>query len=267
MRSLGVARYPRLFALQLRMSLSLGMQYRWNFILDGGLALAWAVVGVVPLAVAFSARPVLGGWSYEGALVVLGWFTLLKGVLDGAVNPSLIAVVEHIRQGTLDFVLLKPADAQFLVSTSKFEPWRVVDVAVALALFGWAFSRMGRVPAAADVALSLVLLAAAVMVLYSVWILVVSAAFWVVRVDNLSYLFNSIFDFARWPASVFKGIWRVVFTVVVPLALMTTFPAQALLGELALRSAGVALLGSLVFTGIARLVWTAAIRRYTSASS
>ncbi len=53
-----------------------------------------------------------------------------------------------------------------------------------------------------------------------------SAAFYVVKVDNLTYLFESIFDAARWPASVFRGVLRVVFTFVIPLALMTTYPAR-----------------------------------------
>ena len=61
--------------------------------------------------------------------MVVGWFTLLHAVLEGAVSPSLTAVVEHVRRGTLDFVLLKPADAQFLVSTAKLEPWHIVDSA------------------------------------------------------------------------------------------------------------------------------------------
>ena len=74
--------------------------------------------------------------------------------------------------------------------------------------------------------------ACAVAVLYSLWILVVSAAFFVVKVDNLSFLFLSIFDAARWPVSVFNGFWRFLFTVVIPLALMTTFPAEALLGRI-----------------------------------
>jgi ABC-type uncharacterized transport system permease subunit len=76
----------------------------------------------------FGVRQQVAGWSFEEALVVVGWFTLLRAVLEGAVSPSLTAVVEHVRKGTLDFVLLKPADAQFLVSTAKFEPWRIVDV-------------------------------------------------------------------------------------------------------------------------------------------
>src|SRR5712672_2329380 len=187
-------RYLRLLFLQFRLSLTLGAAYRWDFVLQGALSLVWTALGIVPLYVALHHRPPVEGWSYEQALVVVGWFTMLKGVLDGAVNPSLTAVVEHIRKGTLEFVLLKPADAQFLVSTAKFEPWRAIDLAGALVIFGYAFDLLGRWPGPAQVGLGLVFVVLATVTLYSIWILVVSAAFWVVKVDNLSYLFGSLFD-------------------------------------------------------------------------
>ena len=260
-------RYLRLLWLQARLSLALGMQYRANFVIDGALSLLWAAIGVVPLWVAFYGRGEVRGWTYESALVVMGWFTVLKGVLDGAVNPSLTAVVEHIRTGTLDFVLMKPADAQFLVSTAKYEPWKLVDLGVGIGILAWAFARLHRVPGILDVGLALVLLGSAIVVLYSLWILVIAAAFWVVRLDNLAYLFNSLFDFARWPASVFRGAYRVVFTFVIPLTIMTTYPAEALLGTLALRTAALSLCGSAAFAIAARAVWQRAIGHYTSASS
>src|SRR5207302_503764 len=82
-----------------------------------------------------------------------------------------------------------------------------------------------------------------VVVLYSIWILAVSLAFWVVRLDNLSYLFNSLLDFGRWPVGIFKGFVRLFFTVVIPIALMTTYPAEALLGRLSTRTAALGVLG------------------------
>jgi len=199
--------------------------------------------------------------------VVVAWFTLLHAVLEGAVSPSLTAVVEHVRHGTLDFVLLKPADAQFLVSTAKIEPWHVVDVFGALAMFGYAFAKLHRWPSALELASGLAFLALAVIILYSFWILVVSASFWVVKVDNLSYLFGSLFDAARWPITVFRGALRIVFTFVFPIALLTTYPAMALLGRLDGKTALAALGGGLVFAALARQVWRRALAFYTSASS
>src|SRR5205807_8674509 len=140
------------------------------------------------------------------------------------------------------------------------EPWRVVDLAGALAIFVYAFQKLGRVPSLGDVAAALAMLLAALLVLYSIAILVVSIAFIAVRVDNLLYLFQSIFDVARWPNTVFRGALSVIFTFVLPLALVTTYPALALLGKLTPLTATGALLGSVAFAAVARAIWLASIR-------
>jgi len=264
-------RYAGLFRVQMRMAMLAAMQYRVDFIVRGLIAFLWSALTLIPLLVVFGVRQQVAGWSFAEALVVVAWFMLLRAVLEGAVSPSLTAVVEHVRKGTLDFVLLKPADAQFLVSTAKFEPWRVVDIGGALILFGYAFGMMHRLPSIAQVVTGLVFLALAVLILYSIWILVVSAAFWVVKVDNLPYLFGSLFDVGRWPIDVLRGVWRgtlmLVFTFVFPVALMTTYPALALLGRLDAKTAVLALGGGILFAVIARRVWRRALAMYTSASS
>jgi len=260
-------RYLRLLAVQFRASAQAAMQYRVEFLVQGAMSLFWMAWAVVPLLVVYDHRDAVAGWSFHQALVVVGWFLLMKGILEGAVNPSLASVVEHIRKGTLDFVLLKPADAQFLVSTAKFQPWHVVDVVAGLGVVAWAVSHLGGWPSPGRVALAALLTASATWILFSLWILVVSASFFVVKVDNLSFLFLSIFDAARWPVSVFRGFWRLLFTVVIPLALMTSFPAEALLGRLPPAAAAAALAGTVAFAAAARVVWLRALARYTSASS
>ena len=262
-----MVRYLRLLWMQLRVSLATAMHYRIDFLVNGAMSLWWMVWTLVPVFVVFGGRDEVAGWTLAESLVVIAWFTLLRGFLEGAINPSLQQLVEHIRSGTLDFVLIKPADAQFLVSTAKFQPWKVVDLVAAGIILGVAFQRLGRLPEPGDVAVAAVLLVTAALVLYSMWILVVCAAFWVVRLDNLSYLFTSIFDAARWPLAVFRGAWRILFTFVIPLGLMTTYPAMAILGKLEARTAALAVAGALAFTLAARLLWTRALGRYTSASS
>jgi ABC-2 type transport system permease protein len=258
-------RYLRLLRVQLRASLLLALQYRLDFAVDAVMSLFWTGTALVPLLVLYDKRAAVAGWTRPEALVVVAWFTCLKGVLDGAIQPSLGGVVEHIRKGTLDFVLLKPADAQFLISTARFEYFRFLDVVGGAALVVWAFRDLGRFPPPSAIAWTAALLGGAVGILYAMWILVVCLAFVVVKVDNLSYLFASIYDAARWPASVFRGVWKIVFTFVVPLALMTTYPAEALLGRLGLASALGALAASLGAVVLARMVWKRSIARYTSA--
>lgn len=260
-------RVLRVVRAQLHASVAMALQYRLEFAVEGLLSLLWMGVTLVPLLVVFGTRTAVAGWTFPEMLIVLGWFVALKGVLEGTLSPSLMQVVEHVRKGTLDFVLLKPADAQLLVSLSKIEPWRVVDLVGAGIIFTYAFRQIGRPPTPVEIALALLLLCAAVLVLYSIAILVVSIAFIAVRVDNLLYLFQSVFDVARWPNTVFRGVLAFVFTFVLPLALMTTYPALALLGKLGVGTAAGALVGTLAFAGVARAIWISSIRRYTSASS
>lgn len=262
-----MAKATRVIGAYLTASLKLTAQYRLEFFLGTFMTIFWVAWSMAPALVAWHKSPIVGGWSFNEALLVIAWFMLLRALLEGAVQPSLIAVVEHIRKGTLDFVLLKPVDAQLLVSVTRAEPRRLVDVLVALGLVVVAFVRLGYPPDPIGVVIAIVLTATSALLLYSLAILVVSAAFWVVRLDNLIYLFNSIFDAARWPASIFPDAIRFVFTFVIPLALMTTFPAEALLGRLTIDVALFAVAGSLVFAWLARAVWKRALSRYTSASS
>jgi ABC-2 type transport system permease protein len=260
-----VRRYLRLLRIQLRASALLGLQYRLDFVLDAVMGVFWTGSALVPLLVLFSQRKTVAGWTWAEALLVVGWFTLLKGVLDGAIQPALTNVVEHIRKGTLDFLLLKPVDAQFMVSTSRFELWKATDLLGGSCLLAFAIHRIGHVPPWSGVLMAALLFGGAVLILYSIWILVVALAFYVVKVDNLSFLFSSIYDAGRWPASVFRGVIAVVFTFVIPLAVMTTYPALALLGRLEAWRGAAALLGACVFAAMARRVWVGAIGKYTSA--
>jgi ABC-2 type transport system permease protein len=117
------------------------------------------------------------------------------------------------------------------------------------------------------VLLSVVFITASCAMLHSTWALITSVAFYVVRVDNLTYLFESVFDLARWPRGVFRGALRIIFSTVVPLTLMTSVPAEAMLGRLDLRSAASALGIALGLSLVARFQWNRALRNYTSASS
>jgi len=259
-----VTRYARLLAVQLRASFAQAAQYRVDFVLGAVLSAFWTAAAVTPLVVIFGQRATLGGWTRDEALVVVGFFTLLKGAIQGVIEPSVTNTVEHLRKGTLDFLLLKPADAEFLVSTTRLQPWRATDAVGGVVLLAYALRGVG-VPSAGAAAATVALVAAALAILHSLWILVVALAFVTVKVDNLTFLLGSVYDAARWPATVWRGALSWVFTLVIPLAVMTTYPALAVLGRLDVAH-GLGAVGlALAFVTMARWTWKRSLSRYTSA--
>lgn len=259
--------YLRIATVQLRISAAAAMAYRSDFLIEGGMSAVWIAIALLPLYVLYAHRPTVAGWDAPSALIVIGYFMGVQAVLEGLVSPSVVDLVERIRTGTFDYVLLKPVDAQVLMSTSRCEPWKVFDLVGAVLVVIYGFSLRGAPPAPGDVALGVLLFASGVLAMYALWIVCAAASFWVVRLDNLAYLLGAIFDTARWPVQVFRGAWRVLFTFVIPVAIMTTYPAMGLLGRLHARTAIATVGGALVMVALARGMWRAAIRGYTSASS
>jgi ABC-2 type transport system permease protein len=245
----------------------LALQYRADFVVAASLEVVSTSTALVPLFVVFERRTHIAGVSFEEALLVAAVFTSVQGIVEGAMVPSLGSLIEHVRTGTLDFVLLLPADAQLLVSTSRFQPFRFVNLLTGGLMAGFALVRLGRPVSPADVALALLTFGCGVSVLYAIVLLAVTASFFVIRADNLAYLVTSVLDAGRWPVRVFRGAVRWAFTFVFPLAVVTTFPADALRGALAPSSVALSLATGLGFLVVSRIVFQRALRRYASASS
>ncbi len=260
-------RYLRLLLAQLRASFLVSAQYRADFFIDGFIELLWTTTALAPLLVIYDHRGSVAGWTFGEALTVVGFFTLLQGIVEGVIQPSFTAAMEQLHDGTFDFVLLKPADAQVLGSTLRLAPWRSVNVLTALVLFCLAFRSLGRTPAPADVGLACVAAVAAVVVLYSIWVLILCLAFRSARLEEATDLFTAVFEAARWPSSIFHGALRLVLTFVVPLAVMTSVPARALLGLADGSTVAGALAGAAFLSFLARRAWLASVAAYASASS
>lgn len=250
-----------------RASLLASTQYRGNFVLSTLFSALWTAWSVLPLIVVFDHVESIKGWSPAEATLVMAWFVILRGVLEAVVQPNLTTLVERVRSGTLDFVLLKPADPQLLVSFSSLEPGRLFDVPVGLGLVVWALDQMAYSPSLLDVAAATALTIAGAAIIYALWLCAAATSFWWVKVDSLTYLLGAVMDAGRWPGSVYRGAVRVLFTFVFPIIVMTSAPPRALLGRLeALHFFGCVAL-AVAFAVGSRLFWRRAVASYTSASS
>jgi ABC-2 type transport system permease protein len=250
----------------LRASLLIGLQYRAGFLLDAVSGVLRTAARIAPIGLVFQHHSAVAGWSMADMTMVMALFLLMQAFLQGFIQPNLGAVVDDVRTGSFDLVLLRPADSQLLVSVRTVDPSQVWDLVAALVVGAAAIYQ--QPPAnALDVLVALGMLVAGMVSLYGLWLFAICLAFLVFRIDNLRYLLHSMTDAARWPVEVYGGWVRWLFTVALPIGVFTSFPAMALRGrwdlELILTAAGVALL----FGWGSRRAWLASLERYTSASS
>lgn len=249
-----------------RVALLNAAAWRASFLVEVLVGTTSTIAVLVPLWIVFQHQPVIAGWSLPDAALVMAFFLMLSGVVGMLIEPNLGAIVEGVRSGSLDYLLLKPVDALLVASAQRLNPAKAWDLLAGVALLAWAVRGLPA-PRATDALLAGLLFGAGLLAIYALWVLVICTSFWFVRVDNLRFLLSAVLDAGRWPVDVYRGALRWLLTLVVPVALVTSWPALALRGALGPGAVLQALLCSAALFGLARLGWRAALRSYTSASS
>lgn len=250
-----------------RYSILRELEYRVNFLTNAFMSIFWLVWGVLTATIFFAHTDELGGWTYYQVLVVLGLFNLFTGIMEAFFRPNILSMIEAVRDGTFDFVLVKPVNAQFYSSFHSFTMWRIVDIVAGAAVMVYALNKMEHTPTPTELLAFAVLLCIALVLVYCIWLAMMTASFWFVKVDNFAELFYAFYEAGRFPITVYGGLLRGFLTFVVPIAFITTFPAAALMGllEPATILIGLALACTLLF--LTNRLWNFAIRSYASASS
>jgi ABC-2 type transport system permease protein len=173
-----------------------------------------------------------------------------------------------IREGTLDYTFLQPVNSQFMVSFSRIVIWNAWNlvIGVALIIIGL-FASGGEPPSPANVATFLLLTASGGLVIYSLWVVLITLTFWFTKFDNNVTLLQALMDTGRFPSVVYPIWLRVIVTFIVPIAIATTVPLQALRGELEWWQIVLALAVGLLACLLSSQLWKAGVRRYSGASA
>lgn len=260
-----MGRYLRTLALFWRASVAAEMEYRSNFVFACLSSLGNLVGSLFGLFLFYRGDYEFAGWSFEESLMVMGMFTLLTGYTNTFLTPNLNRIVMLVEDGTLDFVLLKPMDSQFWVSLRQLSPWGLPDLLFGFLLVGYSTTTLGIAPTSLIGAI--LPFTFGMLTLYSLWFLLAAMSIWFVKIYNATEVLRGLLDAGRYPMSAYPAAYRFFFTFIVPVAFLTTVPAEVALARgQAPWVAGAGVLSVLLFFAC-RAFWRFALRSYTSASS
>ena len=257
----------RLAWLFLKVGVMNELQYRVNFFVQLLQSLIQVGTGLVMLSLVYSHTAELNGWSEPELLTLIGVQILLGGVIHTFIQPNMERLLEDVQQGTLDYALTKPEDAQVLVSVRQIRFWQLVEMISGLVLVIVGLTRIeGSIGVLDALAFASSLMVGALLV-YCFWLIVTTGAFWVVRMEHVLELFEGIYQTGRWPVGVYPGWLRYSVTFLVPVAFAVTVPAQALTSRLHWPTLALSVGFGIVLFGFTRWFWRFGLRHYSGASA
>lgn len=244
------------------------LAYRADTVVNVLLSVMWLGWELIGLAIIFSNTSDIGGWKAADLLALLGVFRLINTFMQTVVWPNTEEFNKGIREGTLDYVFLLPANSQLVVSFRRIVVWQSWNVVLGVALIAVGlFGAREDFPSALNLLAFLALSTSGAAIIYSLWIVLISLTFWFTKFDNNVTLMQALMDTGRFPSIIYPAWLRVIITFVVPIAVATTVPLQALRGELAGWQIVLALAVGVAAVVLSRLVWRAGVQRYSGASA
>ncbi len=243
------------------------LQYRVNFFIQLLQSLTALATGLIGLGLVFNHTTDLNGWTRPELLAVMGVHILMGGVINAAIQPNMMTLARDVQEGTLDFALTKPFDAQIIISVREFRFWQLVDIVMGVAVLAWGVIEVQR---GLNIWQMLGFMAALFMgslMIYSFWLILTTSAFWVVRVYEMINLFQGLYAAGRWPVGVYPGWLKAMLTYLIPVAFAITIPAEAMIGRLTTTSLLGAAALTVVLLLLSRSVWKLGLRNYSGASA
>lgn len=257
----------RLFLIFCQINILNITQYRADFLLQLISSLLGVGTALLTLAVVFSYTDTVAGWKPADLVILLGVYLLVYGLIFFMILPSFQRFLTSVYEGTLDFTLIKPEDAQVLVSTQQIDLWKLIDVCLGLGLLLFAVWQMHVSLSLWQVISFVIALLAGLVIVYNFLLILVSAGFWFIKVENVLYVFESMIETGRWPISFYPPWLRVALTLIVPIATAITLPAQSLIGLLTWQALLGTCVAAVIVSLLTRRLWLIGLHHYSSASS
>jgi len=260
-------RYARLYRIFARNNVARELEFRANFWGKVITNLSWLFLSILFLKILYANTHSVAGWSEGHMFLLLGTFMFSRALTDILFTQNLSKIPEMVRTGTMDFVLTKPVPSLFYVSTLYLSLDEIGSLfgAVAVLAYGCLLTRTH--PSPAQFVAWAVLTLCGLLILYAFQLVLMTLSFWLVRIDNLSALVDTVVFAARYPPDIFSASLKMFVTYFLPLAFVAYIPALALKAGASAYWLGTGVVITTLFVSAASFFWRYATQAYTSASS
>jgi ABC-2 type transport system permease protein len=263
-----LSRYATIYAALWKNSVSREMGFKSNFILWIIVEMLWFALQLTFFNVIYSHTESIAGWSRWEVVLLVGCSHFIQQIFQAFFFTNATGLSELVRTGKLDFLMLLPINTRFIVSVRQVDLGGFVNAASALCVMAFAIHKLGIHPGFWHIAGFILFCVSGVTLHYSLMMILAATSFYTVRAQGIIWGYYQMFNLARMPDTALRGLFRSVFTFIVPITLVSNVPAKTLSMRMASPQQMFLLLGiTVAWFVISEMMWRFSLKRYTSASS
>ena len=234
------------------------------FFVDGSLFLVQLLV----FEAVYGNVEQIGGWGKGEMILYIGTFSLLNAVNMVVYFFGVIGITGKIKNGEMDLYLTKPVSPLLRLTFESINPGSVplVIMSVVIIMYGAVSARVvWNLQVIAGYSFWVLLM---LVLYYDMEVLIRSISFFVISTAKLERIEEAGIEICmQLPGTVYYGIYKLIFCVILPYGIMATIPVKSLIGECDLQVVIYGVFMVLIFSLLTGLVWKMGIRKYNSASS
>ncbi|HEX3077944.1 MAG TPA: ABC-2 family transporter protein [Lachnospiraceae bacterium] len=260
-------RYVELFLLFVKYSFIEQMEYRVNFIAGIAVECGYILVKLMYVVLVYQAGTKINGLTPDHMVMFIGTYVMMTGFYM-AVYPNFCMLPQYVREGTLDMLITKPVNLQFITTLKRIDfsmPIPSLLCGISLICFGW---RQANLPVTVKTVSGFILLSmSGIVISYFLFLLPKLLSFWFVSANGLNQISDAAWDFNNMPMNIYGKRMRLFGIFVIPIFLITNFPALFVMNRLNVFMVIWGFLAPCLLYILIRVVWKHAMRHYSSASS
>ena len=264
-----LVRYLGIYAALWKNSVTRETMFKGNFLLWILVEVLWFGLQLCFISVLYLHTDSIGTWTKWQVVLLVGASHFIQQTFQAFFLVNCTNLSELVRSGKLDFMLLLPVNTRFLISLRQVDLGSFVNAASAVGVMAYAAHQLHLAPTFGEIFGFLALCVIGILIHYSLMFALATISFWTVRAQGIVWGYYNLFQIARMPDEAFqRGVFKAVFTFVLPMLLVSNVPVRLLAEKLTSAKPLLLLFGmAIVCAVISEWVWRLSVRRYTSASS
>lgn len=260
-------RYFRLYLYFLRFSFSKAMEFRVDFFFRVFMDVIYYGVNILFFKVLYLHTPILAGWNQEQMMVFVSSYLLVDAINMTIFSSNMWWLPFHINRGELDYYLIRPVSPLFFLSLREFSANSFLNLIIAIGLFAYAIIFYSSPFTFSELILFLTLILNGALIYYCIQMLMIIPVFWTHNARGFMDLFYAMGIAMERPDRIYRGWIRKIFTILLPFALIASFPAKLFLEKFDWSTFVHLMLVSAGLWIVMLTCWKWGLKNYSSASS